>query len=177
VKYEALPDPQAHLELGVLIATLDDGTREWRENLGRVSPEAIVWQPYEDGPSIGGVILHMIDCEAWWLREFAEGEKCDLTSPEALYGKELSQYGHRWPKPPKKPLKWYFELQDRRRTENIDYIRRHTDPNSWHGKKTQATYRWIVAHLVEHDSYHGGQAVLLHEMFKKMRKGQSLKAT
>lgn len=175
--YDLVVDSEAQPELGVLIATLQDSTRKWRRGLGRVSPQALVWQPYEFSPSIGGLILHMVDVEAYWLRMFAAGEAEDLAKPETDYNSRLEQYKHSWPPPPKKPLSWYYALQNARRAEHVEYIRRQADPAEAMGKgKDQATYRWIVAHLVEHDSYHGGQAVLLHEMFKRMRKAQSLNA-
>ncbi len=168
--YALALDPAAHPELSLLMATLQDSTREWRENLGRVSPEAIVWQPYPNGPSIGGQLLHMMDCESWWLRVVAEGEKDDLAGPAAEYARELNVDHHHWPAPPKKPLKWYLALHDAHRAENLELIRRHGDPSSLHGKRQPVTYAWIVAHLVEHDSYHGGQAVLLNEMYKHLRR-------
>lgn len=164
------PDPAAHPELGVLVAAWQDGTREWRENLGRVSREAVCWQPYEYGPSIGGLILHMMDCETWWLRVVADQESDDPNTPDGVYARELNADRHHWPAPPKQPLAWYYALQDARREENLTYVRRHPDPNTLHGGRPDVSYRWIVAHLVQHDSYHGGQAVLLHQMYRTLRK-------
>jgi uncharacterized damage-inducible protein DinB len=33
------------------------------------------------------------------------------------------------------------------------------------GSDEGATLRWILAHVVGHDSYHGGQAVLMRDLF------------
>jgi len=58
---------------------------------------------------------------------------------------------------------------DRARTSVFASIAQHSDSLSEHPNGEYAsTYRWIVAHLVQHDSYHGGQAVLLHETWKKL---------
>lgn len=168
-----LPDaPGFEPTLGALFATLQDSTREWRTNLGRVGQPAIRWQAYENGPSIGGLILHMIDCEVWWLKAVAAGCKLDAEAPENVYNAALDQYKPFWPKPPSRPLAWYYGIQDRRREEMRALIEAHRDPASRHplGKSREFTFRWILAHLVEHDSYTGGQAVLLHEMFKAMRR-------
>ncbi|MCC7433447.1 MAG: DinB family protein [Methanoregulaceae archaeon] len=169
---DVAPDTDAHPQLGLLIATLEDSTREWRENLGRVSQAAVVWQPYENGPSIGGVILHLVDAETWWLRCVGAQEPDDATTPEAMYNRDMDLYKAYWPAPPRKPLSWYLDLLVERRAVNLDYIRSQAEAAEVisRGSKNAYTYRWIVAHLVEHDSYHGGQAVLLHEMFKRMRK-------
>lgn len=140
--YDIRADAGAQPELAVLIATLLDGTRKWRAGLGRVSPQALVWQPYGLSPSIGGLILHMVDVEAYWLRQFAACEMEDLSKPEAEYNGRLEQYKHSWPAPPRKPLRWYYDLQDARRAEHLEYIRRQTDPGEAKGRAS--TKRRIV---------------------------------
>jgi uncharacterized damage-inducible protein DinB len=35
--------------------------------------------------------------------------------------------------------------------------------------KSDYSLAWIVAHLVQHDSYHGGQIVMLNQMWKKSK--------
>jgi hypothetical protein len=56
------PDDQLHPELALLMAALEDSSKEWLSNLGEVPDEAVTWQLYKDGPSIGGIILHMVSC-------------------------------------------------------------------------------------------------------------------
>ena len=156
-------------DLGVLIATLLDGGREWRENLGNPSPEAVVWQPYPNGPSIGGLILHIASCEWYWLGNFANGEPEPVGNSAIEYDLALDQYGPHWPAPPAQPIEWYFEILAAQRAQTVEMIRAHGNPKRTLPRKDyEVTYEWIVAHLVEHDSYHGGQAVLLHEMRKAM---------
>lgn len=170
-RYDAALPAGMHPELGTLCATLIDGTREWRENLGRVGEAALIWQPHEEGPSIGGVLLHMIDCEGYWLKEFADGVPVGLDHPATRYGASLDQDRGRWPKPPRKRLAWYYSLQDEVRAETLERVLAHNDPEREYKRgKNLFTYRWILAHVVEHDSYHGGQAVLLHEMIKRLRR-------
>ena len=62
-------------EVGLLLAMLDDGTREWRGELGEVPEEAAVWQPFPNGHSIGAVILHVAGVEAFWLHQVAAGRE------------------------------------------------------------------------------------------------------
>jgi len=169
-RYELSPDPAGNGQLETLLACINDGTREWREYLEEPPIEAIVWQPYPNGPSIGGQILHIASCEVYWLQLFVAGLGVDLSEPDMAYDSTLDQDNHHWPTPPSQPLSWYFEIQDRRRAESVAFIRSHGDPSAVYPRRDcEVTFGWIVAHLVEHDSYHGGQAVLLNEMWKKLR--------
>lgn len=168
-RYDIAPEGDISVELGILIATLQDGTREWRENLETPPQEAMCWQPYPDGPSIGGLILHMASCEAYWLGKVVGGLTLDENDPAIAYDMTMDQYIPSWPIPPDKPLSWYYEIQDKQRLQTIAWIQAHDAPAAEYKRRESTfTYRWAVAHQVEHDSYHGGQAVLLHEMWKKL---------
>jgi hypothetical protein len=61
-------------EIGLLLAMLDDSTANWREELGDVSQEAIVWQSVPNGHNIGAILFHNADVEAYWLHEIATGQ-------------------------------------------------------------------------------------------------------
>src|SRR5437763_1991032 len=71
--YDVEPLPGVEPQIGLLQAVWRDSTREWRKNLGEVSDEAIAWQPFPGGHSIGGVLLHMIACETWWISILPDG--------------------------------------------------------------------------------------------------------
>ena len=45
-RYEiiAATSPNLDPQIGILLAMMDDGTREWQEELGDVSEDQIVWQ-------------------------------------------------------------------------------------------------------------------------------------
>ena len=168
-KFDLEVDPNLNVEIATLIAALADGTREWRENLEVPSQEAMMWSPYPNGPSIGGLILHMASCEQYWLVKFAEGAEIPDGDPSWAYDETLDQFAPHWPLPPNESLDWYYRVHDEVRVRILETVRAHADPYSVHlGRTSSVTYRWILAHLVEHDSYHGGQAVLLHEMYKKL---------
>lgn len=166
---DSLPD--LHPEIALLVATLLDGRREWKENLGEVTDEAVVWQPYENGPSIGGILLHIAGCETFWFDSFARDLTPDASLPHIAYDNELDQDNHVWPTPPAKPFAWFLEVLDQRWEESLESIRAVNRPDAiYSGRGVQLTFRWFVGHIVEHDSYHGGQMVLLHEMWKRMHR-------
>lgn len=171
MRYDLAAIENLHPDLAVLIETWRDGSREWLENL-EVSPsvEAIVWQPYKDGPSIGGILLHMIGCDMHWLEEFAYGRDISPDHPAVAYDLVAKQDIPYWPTPPAKEWAWYLDLYQSERESAIAKIMAFNQPDQVFARSTtQYTFRWIIAHLVEHDSYHGGQIILLHEMWKKLQ--------
>jgi uncharacterized damage-inducible protein DinB len=160
-------------EVGLLLAMLDDGTREWRGELGEVPDAAVVWQPFPNGHSIGAIILHIADVEAHWLHRVAGGREPAPEEEERLMGDAIDQYAVQWPAPPARPLAWYFEQHDaiRARTRELlcefdDLDRVTEDPR--HPGKFEFTLRWLLHHVITHEAYHGGQAVLLSLMREKV---------
>ena len=156
-------------EIGMLAAMLQDGTREWREELGDVDEDAIVWQPFPGSHSIGALILHMIECEVWWIESVAAGKELDAEAMKELMSEEIKQYSVEWPTPPNRPLSYFLDLQDRHRARSIETMKEFCATTQVKMKSTEEdsfTLRWIINHLVGHEAYHGGQAVflkLLHE--------------
>ncbi len=167
-RFDLVPEPDLHPDFAMMVAAWRDGTREWRDELGTPPVEAIVWQPYENGPSIGGLLLHMTACDQGWIIRDVLGQEIVEMDAAIAYMQGTDVDAHRWPAPPREPLSWYLELLDRNREAMIGHLRT-ADPEAtvdW-GDDYRFSARWIVAHLVEHDSYHGGQLVLLHEMWKR----------
>jgi len=157
-------------EYGLLVSALQDGTREWREELGDVPDEAVVWQPYKDGHSIGGLILHMIDVEAFWIETAALSRERDEAEIKELFSSETDQYAFKWVVPPRKPLAYYLELQDKVRARTLESIKHFGDPATvidQEGWSSSVTLRWILNHVTSHESYHGGQAMMLKVLFER----------
>lgn len=169
--FDVAPLDGYHPEIGLLLSAMQDSTREWRENLEAPPVEAIVWQPAEGSYSIGGLLLHLIDCEDFWFYTFLAGNPRDPEETALFLSKETDQYEGRWPVPPAQPLSWYYELHDRIRTRAFEALRG-IEPDrvySREGRKSTYTARWVLAHTLEHDAYTGGQAVALHELWRKTR--------
>jgi len=155
-------------ELTTLLATLQEGTNEIREELGDVPEDAIVWQPYDKGHSIGGVLLHNAEAEAYWFEEVAAGRDLSAEELAEVLSEEIRQYEYSWPVPPRKPLAYYYSIADRVRERTIQTLRELNNPMRVSTRPNDTcTLRWILAHVVGHESYHGGQAVLLKVLWEK----------
>src|ERR1022692_3103830 len=105
--FDIAPRPGYPEPYGTLLATLEDGTREWREELGEPEPELIAWQPYPKGHSIGGVLLHIAEVEAYWVEEFCLGREIDPEEAKLHMSAEIDQYAGSWPSPPAQSISYY----------------------------------------------------------------------
>jgi uncharacterized damage-inducible protein DinB len=151
-------------EVATYINMLKQSTGEWRWMLGTdVTPDQISHQAYEGAHSIGAVLLHMADSEAIWTMEVLEGGAVPAALKEELLADQTDVWNGKWPVAPSEPLAYYYEKQDRVREHTLRVLTGLTDID----KEVTAwgntfTIRWILGHMVSHDSQHGGQAILLH---------------
>jgi len=150
------------VQTGLLLAMLDDGTQEWREDLGDVPDEMLVWQPFPHAHSIGALILHIADVEAYWLHQVGEGQARSEEELARLLSKETQQYDLSWPHPPAQPLSWFLAQHDEIRARTRQIVSTWDDPAHIRpAQDIEFTRRWLLHHVLTHEAYHGGQAVLL----------------
>ena len=153
---------------GLLCAVLQDGTNEWRWELDPgLDADAMVWQPEPGMHSIGAVILHIIAVEVFWIERFVLGLPADEAERSLLMSGDTDVDEWRWPVPHRQPLSWYLELQDRVRARTLERIKEWPDPEST--KELDGSLRsarWVLGHVIQHESYHGGQAVLLSRLWQ-----------
>lgn len=159
------PSLYADPEIGLLLSLLTQTTQEWREQLGNVPREVVNWQTGADGQSIGGLLLHIADVEGFWLHEAISGQVRPPEVVAALLSEETDQANARWPMPPDQPLDWYYARLEEVRAQTLAWVQvlHNADQMLVHPAREGKTYtaRWLLGHVVTHEAYHGGQAVLL----------------
>jgi uncharacterized damage-inducible protein DinB len=152
---------------GLLCSILVDGTREWRSMLDEhLSEDAVVWQPYPGTHSIGAIMLHIIGVEIFWFEGFALNLPPDPNERDLTLADKFDVEFSNWPEPPRKPISWYFDFHDRIRVRTLESIKKWPDPEfsrEWEGQPR--TLRWVLGHVIQHEAYHGGQAVLLNRLW------------
>ncbi|RYG36664.1 DinB family protein [bacterium] len=152
---------------GLLCAILKDGTNEWRWEIDPdLKEDAVVWQPYPDTHSIGAIIFHIIGTEIFWFERLVLGLPGDPEERKLLLSDEIDMDAWKWPEPTRKPISWYFELHDRVRARTLEGIKDWPAPDArleHHGR--EVTPRWVLGHVIQHEAYHGGQAVLLSRLW------------
>jgi len=165
---DAEPLPEYPDPYGLLLAILHDGTNEWRLEMDPKLPdEAVVWQPYPGMHSIGAIMLHIILVEIFWFEHFALDLPHDPDEMEMLLAEETNVDEWQWPVPHHKPISWYFEWHDRVRARTHENIKKWPAPDfskNLHGRPR--TMRWVLGHVIQHEAYHGGQAVLLNRLWQ-----------
>jgi uncharacterized damage-inducible protein DinB len=155
-------------EMELLARILQDGTREWRQELGVVGRDALQWQENGDGRSIGVLLLHLADSEDWWIQEVAAGRPPSLENRKRFLSQETDQYGGRWPKAPRFSLQEYYAILDEVRAQTLSTLRELGSPDHVArrpGGTREYTLRWIITHLVQHEPYHAGQMVMLKQQY------------
>ncbi len=161
-RVDVVPVAGLDVQTGLLLAMLDDATNDWREELGEVSEEAVVWQSFPGGHSIGALILHIADVEAYWLHELGAGQARSEEELARLLSKETQQYDISWPRSPAQPLSWFLAQHDEIRARTRQIVSTWDDPAQARPRgNAEFTRRWLLHHVLTHESYHGGQAVLL----------------
>jgi uncharacterized damage-inducible protein DinB len=173
---DAAPLPGYQEPYGLLCAILQDGTNEWRGELPRdLDADAVAWQPYPGGHSIGGIMLHIIGVEVFWFERFALGSAGDPEERKLLMVEEIDVDEWRWPEPPRQPIAWYFDLHDGIRARTLEGIKSWAEPDvakELHGHPR--TMRWVLGHVIQHEAYHGGQAVLIGRLWQVKQSGPPL---
>src|SRR5438105_1254465 len=71
IRRDVTPVEARSAEIGLLLGMLHAGTQNARRELGDVLEDAIVWQPYPNGHSIGAILIHVTACEEGWLHQVA----------------------------------------------------------------------------------------------------------
>ena len=167
--YDATPKIGGEPTLATLLAVLDDGTREWREELGDLNESDLVNRPFPGGPSIGAVLLHMAEVEAWWIQTVLGGRPLSDDFKRRTLSDETRQDEGVWGDAPQMPYAAYLDLLDEVRAQTHEALQNERDvarvlkPDP---ERPALTVRWIVGHVVQHDSYHGGQCVLVKRMLR-----------
>jgi uncharacterized damage-inducible protein DinB len=153
-------------DLALLVAAWSDGTREWLGEIGEVADGAIVKRHGRHGVSIGALMMHMIDCDEGWIGEMVLRRPASPPSVAGEFCKNLSVERREFPEPPAWPFTQYVDLMKATRSSLIEGLVGMTPEQEFESSSgNQFTLRWILSHLVQHDSYHGGQIVLLLEDF------------
>lgn len=174
-RVDVVPVADAHIQIGLLLSVLEDVTQKWTGELGTIPDEYLLWQSFPKGHSIGALILHIADVEAYWLHQIAAGATRSEEELTTLLSQETDQYAVQWPTPPARPLAWFLEQHRAIRERTRQYVLALNDPDHVGVRReTEFTLRWLLNHVISHEAYHGGQAVLLALMQKSQQPSSDL---
>jgi hypothetical protein len=105
--------------------------------------------------------------EVSWFERFVLGLPADPDERRLLMSDEIDVDAGRWPDPPRQPIQWYFDLHDRIRARTLEGIKQWPDADATRVRGEHPhTMRWVLGHVIQHEAYHGGQAVLLNTLYR-----------
>jgi uncharacterized damage-inducible protein DinB len=164
-------DGVENAEIALLLRQLDEGTWEWLTELGEVSETELTWQVFENGHSIATLLVHIAEVEAYWLHHVGAGQPYQDLEDEYLDGEAIDQGSISWPTaPPGRPLSHYTDLLKTTRARTKELLSSAGSPMTEVRERKDGkrfTLFWLLTHVMQHEAYHGGQAVLLQLMQRK----------
>lgn len=172
---DVAPLPGYPTDTGLLLAILEDARADWRLELDydgsltpTMGPEVMAWRPWPGGPNLGCELLHIAGVEVFWFEQVVLGREIEEATKRELLWDEVNVDECKWPDPPAEPLSWYLDLLDRYRVRVLESMKSWPALDSQiKGKKRTYSPRWVLGHVIQHESYHGGQVVLLYELWKR----------
>lgn len=167
---EVPPLPGYPEPYGLLCAVLQDATSDWRSELWvpDLPAEVVTWRIRPGGPSIGALMLHLIIAELYWFEMVALEAEISEEDKRELMWNEIDADSCTWPDPPQQPLSWYYALHHRYRQRTLEAIKRWPGPETGKlgGGGHMCSMPWILGHVIQHETYHGGQIVMIHDQWK-----------
>ena len=149
--------------IATYLEQLDQASREWLGELGDDITEAeLVWQPFVGGHSIAALLVHIAEVEQYWLHHVAVGEPYRDMEGEFLEGGVIDQYEIQWATPSAgRLLAFYTEILAATRARTKELMSNVELSLVAKRREQEFTLHWLLTHVIVHEAYHGGQAVLL----------------
>lgn len=156
---------------------LEDVRKVTLSGIKELSKEQLFEKPLGSEYPVGSYLLHLAECEIFWLEVLSEIKQSDELKKRSYYDAwyDVSKTSS----PPETPLEisYYHEVMDEARKNLIDYLSGMKDSelegmvsfDGGSGKK-EFSKKWIIYHLIEHEAHHRGQIFMLmrmHGMNKK----------
>lgn len=163
-------------QIGWFYAMLEDQHKRLKEAVANLTPAELAWQINPRANSIGILLIHIAEAELWWIKECIFGDKltpeqrteyrCDIFGSANASQVEKSITGG---------IEFFFEKLDKARAIVKDYLTRLTDADLETTRPVEnpsatsfdINVRWILYHLVEHESHHRGQILMLKKLLEQ----------
>ena len=128
---------------------------ELRVAVRDLTPEQLAWTCHQHPGSVGQLLGHIAENEAFWISAVAKGETVDFSRFENLTGREdllavVDEYAG--------VMRDFLEHEHIENWDRVFY--RYVEDN----QEEKFSQRWLIWHVVEHQARHRGQIFMLMRM-------------
>ncbi|MDQ3194419.1 MAG: DinB family protein [Bacteroidota bacterium] len=146
----------------------EDLRKETLEGVNHLTKEQLMQNPIEGEYPIGSYLLHLAECDIYWLEQLS-----GIEQPEEL---KKRSFCDKWfdppeaPEPPKETLEinYYLDVINEARLNFLNYVSSMSDEQleeiihrKGNVKTKEMPKKWIIYHLLEHEAHHRGQMFML----------------
>jgi uncharacterized damage-inducible protein DinB len=155
--------------IGYSLAAMEEVRGQLREAVKEMSDEEIAHRAVPDSHSIGALVLHIGEAEWWWINCIIQGHKPTdddrrkpywdvLEDPEGFSARNYS-------------AAFCLDTIDAIREETRQFLSTLNDEalenvysHTRGERRIEASLRWILHHLVDHEAQHKGQILMLKRL-------------
>ena len=155
--------------VGLALAAMEEVRGQLHEIVSGMSDEEIARRAVPGAHAVGALVLHIGEAEWWWMNcivrghELTDGDRAQvywdvLEDPEAFAAKNYS-------------ARFCLDTIDSIRAETRAFLAALDDGaleniygHTRGGRRTEASLRWILHHLADHEAQHKGQILMLKRM-------------
>ena len=169
-RYALAPAEGLTTGIGFYLSALDETREGLRKMVADLSPAQLAQSVVAGAHPVGVLLLHIGEAESWWIQcnvcglELTEEEKraahwCDDLDDAETFARR----GY--------TVQYCLDAIDRIRERTRELLASYTDDDlerlftHQHGERTrEASLRWVLHHLIEHEAQHAGQISMLKRL-------------
>jgi uncharacterized damage-inducible protein DinB len=169
IKHTLEPVSNLSPGLSLALAAMNEVREQLRRAVSELTDEQLARRAVEGAHSIGALVLHIGEAEWWWMNCIVQGHKLTredfrqpfwdvLEDPDAFASKKYS-------------ARFCLETIDGIREQTRDFLATLNDDDlektyshTRGDKQMEASLRWILHHLVDHEAQHKGQILMLKRL-------------
>ncbi len=166
----------------LLIYMLEDIRKITLKGVSGLTKEQLFAEPVSGEFPIGAYVMHLAECDLWWLHVM-DGKEQDVELSKRAYSNTWFDSGKDF-NPPKEAIEIeeYLDVLEKCRAKVIKYIESLNEDELEgkvsflfaDGKKSKEfTRKWIIYHLIEHEAHTRGQMFMLIRMAGFKKKGEN----
>lgn len=179
---EDVLEPVAGLsrEIGLMIASFEEVRAQTIGHIADLSQDELAFRVFPTAHQIGGLVLHLAECEFWWIQAVFAGKEIseedrqlahlgDTTESDfSLKGYDAERCIDRLNIIHQRTIETLSAVTDDRLDRMVEFG---TDP-----KRLRCSLRWILHHLIEHEANHKGQIAMMKRLMRENKEETAAEA-